>query len=119
VSSGQRGSTQDDITSKTIKFAQAQKQVPHVGIKRKFIKYSFYMAGKRGGTTPRSLCIFGVIFGGFLGIFSVVFVRSLDLPPASIVVFVRSLDLPCVSVIVALVRSLHLPPASSSPSSGR
>jgi hypothetical protein len=46
VSSGQRGSTQDDITSKTTKFAQAQKQVPHAGIKRKFIKYYFYMAEK-------------------------------------------------------------------------
>jgi hypothetical protein len=46
VSSGQRGSTQDDITSKTTKFAQAQNQVPHAGIKRKSIKYSFYMAEK-------------------------------------------------------------------------
>jgi hypothetical protein len=46
VSSGQRGSTQDDITSKATKFAQAKKQVPHAGIKRKFIKYYFYMAEK-------------------------------------------------------------------------
>jgi hypothetical protein len=46
MSSGQRGSTQDDITSKTTKFAQAQKLVFHAGIKRKFIKYYFYMAEK-------------------------------------------------------------------------
>jgi hypothetical protein len=46
VSSGQRGSTQDDITSKNTKFAQAQKQVPHAGIKTKFMKYYFYMVEK-------------------------------------------------------------------------
>jgi hypothetical protein len=46
MSSGQRGSTQDEITSKTTMFSQAQKQVPHAGIKRKYIKYSFYMAEK-------------------------------------------------------------------------
>jgi hypothetical protein len=55
VSSGQRGSTQDDITSNTTKFVQAQKQVPHAGIKRKFIKYSFYMA-ETGAVQLLDLC---------------------------------------------------------------
>jgi hypothetical protein len=55
VSSGQRGSTQDDITSKTTKFTQAQKQVPHASIKRKFIKYYFYMA-ERGEVQLLDLC---------------------------------------------------------------
>jgi hypothetical protein len=55
MSIGQRGSTQDDITSKTTKFAQAQNQVPHAGIKIKFIKYYFYMA-EEGEVQLLDLC---------------------------------------------------------------
>jgi hypothetical protein len=44
VSGGQRGSTKDDITSKTTKFAQAQKQVPHTGIKKK-VHQVFFLHG--------------------------------------------------------------------------
>jgi hypothetical protein len=113
VSSGQRGNTQDDITSKTTKFAQAQKQVPHAGIKRKFLKYYFYMAEK-GEVQLLDLC-------AYLASSSVDFSVSSASPALGYQTFLqprrpRQVARPPFGSVVVLVRSLDLPPASSSSS---
>jgi hypothetical protein len=117
VSSGQRGCTQEDITSKTTKFAQAQKQVLHAGIKTKFINYYFYMAEK-GEVQLLDLC-------ASVASSSVDFSVSSTSSALGRQTFLRlrhrsrQVARPSHGFVVVLVRLLDLPLAPSSSSSGR